>query len=412
MATYYIDCLRRFQKVDGRVYGGMNYDGNGGGTGGGGNNFEPSWCSQQQSVLLASDPISNYYYAGVAAKAAQIFRDAGFTTLGTIWQDSAELAWDWAEAMYQDYAANGVDGLLIVAHYITACNVMINASWDDATYAAKLAALQTAASSPRYFAAACIFRLTDDTTYGDIVANAFDLAQTGVTGLAVWEFVQATHSYTSPQNQKNYYNARWTTVANTQHANPLTGTTAYRNPNNANFFSPADCTYLIQAFINSTQNQSNVYLKLMQAGMAFWTGANQNGHCCSVGLGARSTLNPLHRDREAMGLDAEDVPGLWLYTWWHDNTQGIVVNNLSGENGSNFTIDRPTTADRTRVVTPYNHALPAHEQHWDNSYMIYNTEFTTQQDIVPMFILALWLSAWDGNTETQYESDKKRFNRF
>lgn len=422
MAIFQLDVWRKYQKSDGRIYGGLQFDGNGGGSGGGGNTYEPSFISQQKAVLLAADPASNYTFAFAAAKLAQVFRETGFSSLASIWEKSAVRAWDWAEHLYQDFKLNGAtgkEGSPIDLYFVGALNLPSNAGWNgttgssSGTYFTSMKLLFADCENLRRMASATLFNLTNSTSYGDIVGGisfgavpaGFALSQTGISGLAVWEWCQAPNArlYLHPMKQTAYYENRWLSTIDAQFANQLSrANSSYPYGGNGNFFGPSDPTYLIVGFLKSSPKvRNNKYLNLMHVNGNFCAGANQNGITCTTGMGVRDPDISLIRDREAMGIESSQVRGTTLYTWWWSNAPGLPFDNFGTDSNLNFTVSRPSAKGKLaleRTIDPPIYSLPAMEQYWANSYCIYNTEFTTQQDIVPMFINALWRHCWDGST--------------
>lgn len=397
---YWMDGFRLQQESDGRVPSGIAYSE----TGGGGSNYEPSWISRQQAFLLAADTPNNFAYAGVAAKLAVQFHAAGFSALGDLWKASAIAAFDWAEAVYRNTAGERdayFDGML---------NLKANARWDDRAYSDAMRSLQVAAEQPRLFAAGCLFRLTSpasvSTSYATIVEKQFGGDLLGIWfGCAAWEYCHAAKANIT---HKAYYTngpQGWPAVVARVYG-ASTGGSCYKSLNRQGspyISSPtlaasvADCG---RAFISSRMHgrADQKHLDLLRSAMIFTHGANQSGICLTTGLGHRNTRCLLHRDVEALGI--EPPPGFTTYTYWHNNQGGIVVFNFSTDSPLNFTVEIPTGAFESsfgskRIVSPYRGSFPAMEAFFENSYMIYQEEFTTHQNITPIQCAAMWLHAHD-----------------
>ena len=399
MAVYYIEPLRRHQKPDGRVYGGMNYDGNGGGSAGGGNAFEPSWISQQEAHLLAADHCSNFHYAACAAKLGRLLTEAGFDQLGGQWVRSAEIAWQWAEGIWASYQQDGSAGAAWRGYYEGELAAITNSGWDGQQVKRHFDGLQRLANEARIFAVGSLFTATGSEEYRAILEfKRGALGQTGIQAMGTWEYAQGKRGN---RLHKDYYNGRWHIDPDNQYAEHFKGKTSYIYNGKANFFGPPGVPAdLIYAFLTTARVDGRKYLGMIHAGEDFITGANQSGLCSTTGLGARWPAQPLHRDREATGLNAEDIPGLTLYMWWHDNSAGLYFLNFADDSPLNFIVDRPRAGhseSRNRMADPYWRSIPAMQQHWQNTYVIYNTEFVTQQQIVGRFIANLWRHGWDGN---------------
>jgi endoglucanase len=399
MAIYYIEPLRRYQKPDGRVYGGMNYDGNGGGSAGGGNGFEPSWISQQEAHLLAADHCSNFHYAACAAKLGRLLTEAGFERLGRQWIESAGLAWQWAERIWSSYREAGSAGAAWLGYYEGELAAISNAGWDENQVKRHFDSVQGQANEARIFAAGSLFTATGSERYRAILEyKRGALSQTGIQALGTWEYAQGKRG---DRSHKDYYNGRWHIDPDNQYTEHFGGKTSYMFNGKANFFGPSGIpSDLIYAYLTRPRIDGKKYLDLLHAGEDFVTGANQSGLCCTTGLGARWPTQPLHRDREAVGLNAEDIPGLTLYMWWHDNSGGLFVFNFGDDSPLNFIVDRPLAGHAesvNRMAEPYWRSIPAMQQHWQNTFVIFNTEFVTQQQILGRFIANLWRHGWDGN---------------
>lgn len=407
MVIWYMEPFRRFQKGDGRVYGGLNYYTSTGNTPGGGSSLFPSFTHSVEAHVLEADHCSTFWYAAVAAKLGRILQEEGYTDLGQTWIDSAEAAWDWAEAIYSDYASSDISGTAFVAHYLTLLDVKTRLSWSDATLKACFDVVQSLAGQVRYLAAACLFRATATTTYSDIVEAAYALTQSGTTGLAAWEYARGTGGNTT---QKNYYNGRWHLYPNSLYDEQMTNDShAYRHGATGDiFWPPAGPGWLSFAFLYaSPKDQTSPFIQQIQAQEGFWAGANQISVCMTAGVGS---TNPtlLHRDAEAMGLPSSQLVGFTSYGFWWDGTKAIGPNNWEDDSTSNYTAVRLTgsyssTYGQHKLIEPHPRSVPATQAHWRNTFMIFHTEFVTQQSIVGRIRTALFLHSWDGNTDSTIE---------
>jgi endoglucanase len=406
MAVAEIDAIRRLQPVGGGVYSGMQFNTVPGSSlaGHGGNDFEPSDISYMDAALMAPDPASSLTYVVAAAKLGQTFLEAGFTTLGNTWLDSAVLEWEWSEAIYQDYEANGSTGLVVGAWI---ADIATAASWDAGEIAAACAQLFDTATSYqdwRMWALATLYCATDDQDlYGDEVAsyNSGNYTQSGRTGAALWEFCQTPsateYTFGASQNMVAYYGARW----------DLNTTTL------SQFFEQDDTSEMFwHLYGEGALDFTHPIILQLQEIFDVRSGVNNLGLCWTPGLGARCPQNALFKDREAMYVPGPDVLGQTIYYNFNRSFGISAFANLSiGSSTTNATVMIPDVvdADPGRLVEPRPYMTPIWECFFDHTYIIFCTEFTAQQSIVWQCIISFIMHSLDENTAT--EAPIKRVRR-
>jgi endoglucanase len=389
MAVAELDAIRKLQPVGGGVYSGMQWGVSG--IGPDGNNViqEPSFISRYEPALLAADPTHSYHYVIGAAKLGQVFLEAGLTTLGNTWLDSAVLEWEWAENIYQDYLANGATGLEVDAwgsDFYTA------AGWSAPTWAAATADLfgsVTEVEQWRRFAQATLYAVTDDQDlYGDEVAasGTGGLNASGTTGLAGWEFVQAPSS------------TEYLTGMGANLRNAVIGQFTDLSPNVWGDWK----LFIWDAFAGGTPTHASASIKLMENYLDIRAGVQNEGMSWTTGLGVRGPINTLLRDREWMGIPGPDIPGVSVYFNFTLSSSFIAPNNFAlGNSNANYTFIAPSDSGALgRTIEPTQRHTPIMECYYDNTYVIYSTEHTTQERALPFFILAAILHAFDENTAT------------
>jgi endoglucanase len=414
MAVLQLHDWKAHQLPDGRVYGGVQFNGDTFASGGahGGSQIEPSNLSTQQMVVLQASPAGNYHYAMAAAKLSQVLDELGHTTAAADWLASAELAWDWAETLYQDWVANGSSQTLIDAYLDTDLGVksLIKTAkgWDETAWDANIERIYegepgTNAVSMtrqlRWAAAGTLYNVTDNKTpYGNIIGNgdggnqgpkgnlAFGGAQGDWSGVGMWEFCQAPSAvdYTTPQPQVAYYNSNWL------QANP------HKLPE-LNLWMAVS-----YELMTDTLDGDSPYLQALRDMVNRDSGAWQLGISRTNGIGVRGVLNTVNRDRQALGYVDGEMLGVSHYINFSKASQfgGLNIFNFSTDSPLNFTVEYPT-GDYTglkQIIKPFRAHYPLAECFWDNSYCIYDTEYTTQQNITPRYQAAVILHAWDGNT--------------
>lgn len=432
VALHFAEGLRRFQsRWSGGVYSGMNYsnplaaisDGKSG------NRYDPSWLAVVNPHLLAPDHLSNFAYAAVAAKLGKIFRAAGHTTLGQTWLDSAELAYQWADDIYQGYAATGILDPAWIAYYITTIDLKTRTGFSDAELTTHFDALQTLCTEMRMFAVyqlytACAAESPDtrSATYFAIIdplGNATN--QTGYNGaLGLFEYSQGP---TGDAADKAYYNSRWwIQPENFIYTAGLSGNRVYKYSGSGVNPSPSSPNNnLIYAFLTSdvrsagalAKDNTNKFLKYMQAGECYNTGANPYDCTCVTGIGLRQP-HSLFNDRLMMGVAASEIPGYACYMGTGSWATANILNGLGVDNALSFTSSLTAVGDANaatggakKLVEPYHNMIPHGILHYRNSLGIYTTETDLGGPIFGRFANAMFLHGWDGNTETT--APKTRF---
>jgi hypothetical protein len=389
MAVYQIDSFRATQKPDGRVYGGMQYafaTASSGTKGGGYDFFEPSPYSTRAAALLAADPHSNLIYATSAAKVAHVLLEAGFTTAGNAWKASAELAWDWSEALYQDFTANGPTGSVVDGYFNGMCKLSTygvtdaGAFVDSAVYAAQITDLFTGLGGVydlcRRMAAGTLYNLTDNNTkYGVIIKPFYGADSWYQQGIGVWEFAQCTDAQTRYPTEVAYANLRW--------GNSVTAGTTFIG--------------MVRPALYNAQNQDNQYMQWMQQILDYSHGVNQEDKAAVTGL-PRGVMNASIRDREAMGLTAYEVPGTRpLFHFAGQHAYGA----YSIDNTSATMVTYPLTTGgdalwQSKLAAPFPVQHPYEESFHDSTNVIYHAEFLSCTSMT-YFCMAAIAHCFDGN---------------
>jgi endoglucanase len=385
-ALWCIDFYRQAQDRDGSVGSGRGYY-PGGGTG---YALEPSFISRAQAFIYAPDHASNFVYAGCAAKLAQVFADAGLSSLANVWQISSEKAWAWAEKLFHSFSAQR-------EYYSGVLNLQANAGWEDATFVARMEALDNLALQARQFAACSLLRLTRNfLAYGPVAKTVVGQPAQGYRGCAAWEYYNTPGIGLADKAGLNF--VRGITIYQLDWANaPGLGYTGIGYSRGPTTRLDELAVSIIRAYIYSKNSQ---WLKLLQNGLCFIHGANQYGMCMTSGIGARNTRCTLLNDTRFVGI----LPfvGITNYAWWPASGGGLPVLNFSTDAPINFIVENPTGRFQSsygmqRVMEPYRFAIPLWEQVFENPFIIFQMEFTTEENIIPQMFTALWLHGWDGN---------------
>ncbi len=386
-AIWCLDFYRQAQNKDGSVGAGRSYYPGGDA----GYPHEPSFISRAQAYIHAPDHASNYAYAGCAAKLAQVLASAGFTSPASVWRDSAVNAWLWAEHLFENLSAQR-------NYYNGSLNLQSNAGWGDSAFGEQMTATDKMAARTRRFAACSLFRLTGNAAiYGGIASTVVGQPAQHYTGCGAWEYYHTPGGSAAGKLGLNFVKGvkgpqlDW---ANAE-GRGYTGIGFSRGPVTT---LDESAVYIIRAYIYS---KDPAWLKVLQNGLCFIHGANQYGTCVTSGIGARNIGGTLHVDTREMGI--RPFAGITNYTWWPTSGGGLYFLNFSNDNPINFIVENPTGQHQSsygmqRLMEPYRHAIPLWEQVFENPFVIFQMEFTTEQNIIPQMFTALWLSGWDGNS--------------
>lgn len=407
-ALWTMEGYRSTQREDGAVSSGMGMP-RGALTEGAG----PSWASLGNNgvhaFLYAPDHLSNFVFASTAAKLAIIFADEGLSTLATLWQESAQAAWDWAEAIYLDITGDDVTGAAD-AYYDTELDMKTKAGWSQATYDSKLSTLNNLALVIRAGTAGCMLRMTEGIYYRDIVEPLVGQSAQSWYGVAMREYLRSE----SPDAG----------IAASFTSSLASGIGPFTWLHQINH----DLSYRFSGFIDSSSMGPSVaeaplhidsynllstpaVLNALQAGLAYVLGANQYEHCFPQGLGSRDFTTILHEDFRRGGLVAPPV-GISVYG---ADFPGILSKpaNFDDDRDGNFVVEFPTgdhedNYGTARVYEPHRMTRPFAEQTVENLFVITHMEYTWYQRMLQIFITAMLLHSYDDNTQAANASAKVR----
>lgn len=145
----------------------------------------------------------------------------------------------------------------------------------------------------------------------------------------------------------------------------------------------------------------------LQEGEGHELGANQYGHCWTIGLGARSPTALLHADSKAASTPA--AYGMSPYV--RDTVTGrTLTNGFNGDQiqslkGTQATVQKPAPIAYVdldngypKTTEPFERNLPLWLDTYESPDVITQMEHTTEEKIIPRIIVSLWLHSWDGNS--------------
>ena len=413
IALYYLEPLRRFQKVDGRVYAGMNYWlRNDGGSFGGGDDFEPSWISSQVPHMLAADHASNFMYAQLAAQMGEVLFANGHMALGNAWIQSANLAYIWANNIQGSYDQNVIFGTAFRDYYITTLDFQTRSGWSNTTMNTHWNAIGTAARAMRQGAAGCLYSamITQGNPnnvqyHGVMTANLLSTGTSGWQAPGLWKYVNAPGANTQ---MVAYFPGYWYNDANVVYQRSLhqANNTIYYSSGQG-IASPQEGMFrLFVAALRSNVayslpqelNNDNRYLKQLYRGENFSLGANPYNLSGVSGIGMRGPT-VLFRDAEVMNVS---VPGLPCYMGRSSWETMLMVNN--GEYQTwyytcrNVLFGDPyaSSGGIKKLTEPYQRMVPPGMYHFKNTFVIYATEFVLA-GLLSRLAAYIFLHAWDGN---------------
>lgn len=415
VAIWYLEPFRKTQKISGEVYGGCSYGGGELITSGGGSQVIPSWRSTATMYLHRGDPVANFMYAHCAAKLGRLLKEEGYTTVGQLWIDSAEDAYDWAEAIYTDYDASGITGAAWVAHYLTDIDVKTNSGWSDAQLTTVFDNLHLIAGNSRVDAAGALYAATEGTAYEAVMVGIGFVEINGTHDVGVWEYIRKgtgagdvidyVNGIIGNPSRPGRVHIHGSGLYNENLADEFAFNTGLNGPTS---YQPSGIAiYAVWPYIAQTPNTAtdwDRWLVLIEAGEAYNTGANQQGLCCTTGIGYNNTVT-LIRDREAANIKSEDMPGITTYTW-PGSAGAVFFNNYSSDAPSIYTVELPTgnfedTNGTKKIIEPIYDCRPKFEVHIRNTYDVFSTEYVTQNQILGRISNNLFLHAYDGNAVTE-----------
>lgn len=422
-AIFFVDAYRRMQTPSGAeaggVPGGVTYSWADDAADQNSADSCPSWLNDSPVASYFPDHACTFAYAGLAAKLAKLLSEettlssTDRTRLVDTFTDSAELAWTWAENLYQDSGdretyygfMKGAGFDVTVGNYNT--NMTNLQSWGVAGQA-------------RAFAAASLYRLTGDAAYKTIIDaewGVFGWDTYGFAHSAAWEYSQASGAdATIVANMKtimyekaflylNYHKAK-TGYRHVKY--PLSDKWGYAGGNHELSSQTLTCAHQI-ARAGGLSRETEC-LTALQAISTYLSGANQMGITYTVGMGQRGPGNALSADAFALGDYQANLPrGQTIYgssinagrimtfvLMWGPSLLCMPTDAQSGLTDVNL----DTFDIREHMLSPNRFQIPVHEFHINTPNALEQMEFVVTQTSIPLYSINSYLQAWDGNTVT------------
>lgn len=374
-ALWNLDFFRRLQSEDGAVRGGIESADTPNGSG------EPSYLEHRVAFAYAPDHISTYRYAALAAKLAGVLEGAGKPNLANLYRDSAEAAWRAAERAFADPDAFYSEAIAIASD---------NGVFEETPWAERRDRIQALAREFRAGAAAALFRLTSDTSYGSVFEEVWrsGLDLYAHMADAAWEYLRVAKSAADAAIQSEiragFVRKAIDDIVESQQEAAYRSTKYEGLPMLYGQGSAPDynqAQLLVRAHAISGDR---TLLETMQAASAHILGANQVGLSFTTGLGVRNVKHPLHEDHRAMGVDAPR--GITIFGWAPaDRTSYEFV---FGDYFTPLPVRGARENAEARRVEPSRFSMPLYEYLIEHPLVIMQQEYTVHQTIATT--AALW----------------------
>ncbi len=380
----------------------------------------PSWQTTDNIYVLAPDPVSNFTYATIAAKAAIVLGKFS-PALQTLYRTSAIDAFDWAEARGWQNGTFTDGGPANVSNSFMQWLEDYYTNFKFVGDPGKVASEMTKARSKiaeklveeRFAAAATLYRLTGQSVYRDIVIATTEIpndkprTELGGTSLfGHWE-IFLTGDDTIDFYEKIVPSLRFS--AYSFFAEPALTRAALGNLRHNwtgldwgnGVLPPLQSVGLIRAALVDPAYELD-YLGAMDAGLSFVLGGNQINKSLTTGIGHDSVKFVLHVDSGRAGMTPPDgisVYGFSTSEQFTFNRWGSLFNaEPFSDLYDKYLTDPSAPVETSRSIYPDKTTWPAWENFVEHRGMVHHTEYTVQQ-MMPMFVHAAFLdSLAGGNT--------------
>lgn len=359
--------------------------------------FEPSWIASTVPFLFAGDPVSNFGYAAAAAKLGKALNDLGFTTQGALFINSAELAYDWAETIWNDTpnTAGPADN-----YFIGYLDFLTKSGWSTSTYATNFATMKTNGANQRIFAACALQRATGNIAKYSSVANTVGTSLAGFLLYGGWDFINTagadstiktnlTNSLTSLSGNTLIYcessSASYLSIGNNNQSVGIFG------QNGADF-----STFGLRLLYGHKLSGNSRFITALQKCFGLVLGANQYGMSFLTGCGVRNPGDQLQQDAYNAGWEAP--MGTTTYAW-AGSSGGTQANNFGSTSASyiieNLQFGQLSAGQPGRLMEPWRFAIPMWDAVYENFYVISCMEFAIVQTTIPQLLCAIYLNGWN-----------------
>jgi endoglucanase len=420
-ALWYADFYRTTQKPNGSIVSGLTYgEKNAANTG----IADQAWCWPEVGTswhpaksggkdigisTYGEDHIATLEYCGLAGKISAIFTKLGFTAAATVWRDSAQAAWDWANPIQVDDAGQ------FDAFYNPLMDLVTGPSWTTQQRADVKNVMKTYHGVlAREHAAIGMFRCTGNTAYETIALARYYPVNTvdfgGEGGWVPQEYLLSDGANTAA---KDYFRTLWIEAAEVFPLIRSEADCSFRRIRRGlmhiwggqGFWTIFEGTALIRGWYHSSDPTfKNRCLAAVQAGVNWLDGANFNGFAYTTGIGPRNVQCTLDVDHKNGPPLAQQPIGKTIYGHGHvGSTPGGGLQFQFGAGSSLVAIvEYPLTdldatwPDEQREWYPWRNSQGPLEFLPQNWWAISMNEYTVTQTIDGKFVMTAFLQGHDG----------------
>lgn len=372
-----------------------------------GYDFEPSYITSQVNFLLAGDLGGNYGYAGAAAKLGMVLNDLGFTTQGAMFINSAILAFNWAEAIWNDTPNTGGP---CDQYFIGYLDFLTKSGWSTSTYATRVAQSKTGGTIPannnRIAAACALQRATGDIATWSPIADLISSASPSLQSAALyggWDYINTPGANSTI---KSALSSSLTSLTSNTLIYCESSTSTYNSIGNNNatigIFGGNGCdfsTFALRLLYGHKLGGNSRFIAALQKCFGLVLGANQYGMSMLCGCGARNPGQPLQFDAYMGGTILSAVMGTSVYAWAGSAGGGNAASNWGSSSSSNIIenlqFGQLTLGQPGRLMEPWRYAVPMWDAIYENYYIVNNMEFAINQTTIPQLECAIYLNGYN-----------------
>ncbi len=412
-AVWGIDFWRRSQVTSGAekgaIYPAVEHANFGGDT--------PSWQTTSNIYVLAPDPVSNFTYATIAAKAAIVLGKFN-PALQTLYRTSAIDAFDWAEdnawqnGIYTDGSAASVSDSFM--QWLEDWYTNHKFPGDAPKIASELAKARTKIAESlveqRFSAAGTLYRLTGDSTYRDIVEATTSIpADKTSAELDAWELFGHWEVFLTRNQSVAVYDKIAPSLIRSSYSYFVEpALTRYGFGNSRHNWTSLDWGNGVVPRLQSISMIRGMlvdpgfeddYLGAIGTGLSFVLGGNQVNKSLTTGLGYDTVRWVLHADSGREGTPPPDGVSIYGFSRAEQftfNRWGSLFNSEPfSDLYDKYLTDPTAVVETSRSIYPDKTTWPAWENLVEHRGVVHHMEYTVQQ-MMPMFALSSFLDSLAG----------------
>jgi hypothetical protein len=325
-------------------------------------------------------------------------------------------------------AIDGTHVAATVAPSFSGSGSTYKCGWTTAQFNTAMAAIDASGTGPnggdayqsRYAACGALYRLTGNLSYAkQITSDANPPGTAAWKMIGQWEYINGpgriNPAVLSNFNGNLRYEAALKIIEGRQaylQGSSGKGSIGYGPGDGGDFLlscGPWQHVNYPGSTVYSNATLKRRWRRIWQATANLCHGANQYGNCWVTGLGSRNVnYGMVLRDREAQGKDVPVMPQGYIPYAVFGNVGGPggFANLKAGGGPSNFNTTQPVNEslgifpnsnNPGKVIDANNFDTPQWENSLENSFVIFNMEYTTEQNMIPKQVSMHFLNGWDGN---------------